>query len=334
VFRSRPLYATTADSRYMVWTADARAARAALGRGRNTLVHGPSGAGRTTLLHQIEHELRAAGGSVLFVALRDVADALEASELLLDAAAEAGLVAGDGAGEPRPRAGAESPLAVNRAVRRLGSLPAGTVLLVDDVGAAVGHALFGRLRDDLWQLPLTWGVAVHDDDVGGLLTPPADAFFETTVALRPLDARERVELVEKRATSGRGDLSRAQIESLGDSGPGNPRRLVDLGRLAAEDDVDPQQLIAAARRRLQLAESAAGRDGAMLVVEMQSLGPVSASDETLAGRLGWPRPRIASTLSRLEGAALARSFLEAREGRTGRPRKLYELVPETELMSR
>lgn len=335
MFLRRPLYATTADSRFMIWTTAAKKARLGLQRGRNTLIHGPAGAGKTTVLHQIEYHLRSADERpVLFVPLRGVSAVEEVRTAIINLALESGLLDSNEFEDERRRTVSDDAFAVTLSVRQLSALPGNTVILLDDVDSAVGHALFGRLRDELWQMPLIWGVGVDQDELGGVLSPPADAFFETVVALEPLSGEDRVELVKERAIHGFGDLSATQITDLGASGPGNPRRLVDYARLAAEDGVRPQDLIEAAAQRRIIAEEVAGRDGVMLVEVMEHLGTVSASDPRLAAELGWQRPRIASTLVRLEQAHLARSFLEAREGRSGRPRKLYELIPEAELVRR
>jgi predicted ArsR family transcriptional regulator len=66
-----------------------------------------------------------------------------------------------------------------------------------------------------------------------------------------------------------------------------------------------------------------GRAAAMLVAEVESLGPVSASDERLLSRLGWTRERAAQVFKQLEEAGLV-VFSELRDG-PGRPRKVYRL---------
>lgn len=40
------------------------------------------------------------------------------------------------------------------------------------------HAIFGRLRDEIWQLPVQWLVSGKLEDVERYLVPPACSFFE------------------------------------------------------------------------------------------------------------------------------------------------------------
>lgn len=65
-----------------------------------------------------------------------------------------------------------------------------------------------------------------------------------------------------------------------------------------------------------------GRAPAMLFTEVMDLGPVSASDAKLLGRLSWTRPRAAQVFKQLEQAGLVVATEEAPDG-PGRPRKLY-----------
>jgi hypothetical protein len=47
------------------------------------------------------------------------------------------------------------------------------LLVLDAIpSSAAGHLLFGRLRDELWRLPVSWLVAVSDEDAPGFLQPP------------------------------------------------------------------------------------------------------------------------------------------------------------------
>ncbi len=312
---NRPLFPTLADLDYFVWTDAARAVARALELGRNTLILGPRGSGKTSLLHVAEHQLREAGRPVAFVSLRGVDDAAAAVHR---AAVEQGWL---GAATPVE----DGPFAPTALLRRLSAAPAGAVVLVDDVGAEAGTELFGRLRDELWQLGLTWGAATSPAEAGALLSPPADAFFERRVTLDELDEDARVQLLRARG------VEDERARSLAHDGPGNPRELIAFARDAEENGLTPHALAAAGERLRTEAEAVAGRAGEQLVAELDGLGPVSAGDAALLDRLGWDRPRAARTLSRLEDAGLVRSHLEPRNGRNGRPRKLYELTPPTEL---
>ena len=225
----------------------------------------------------------------------------------------------------------DDPFLPTAVLRRLAAAPDGARLLLDDVGSASATVLFGRLRDELWQLGLVWAAASSPEDAGALLTPPADAFFEWRVRLEELSRDERRELLERRAGD---ELARARIAELAEDGPGNPRELVAFARLAEENGLSPEALAGGAERLRRAAEEAAGRAGGLLVDGLDGLGPVSAGDPRLLDRLGWDRPRAARTLSRLEDAGLVRSVLEPRNGRNGRPRKLYELLPPAEFAAR
>jgi hypothetical protein len=314
---NRPLFPTRADEAFFVATDAASAFRKGLELRRNTLLVGPRGSGKTSILRLGEHWLREQRRPVAFASLRGVEDPVAAVHR---AAVEAGWVTAEAPAD-------ETPFLPTALLRRLSAAPDGAVVLLDDVGAEAGATLFGRLRDELWQVGLTWAVAASPTDAGALLSPPADAFFERRVTLEPLSEDERRELLERRG------VARERARSLAADGPGNPRELIALARDVEENGASPAALAAAADRLRTEAEAAAGRAGEQLVAELDGLGPVSAGDAALLDRLGWDRPRAARTLSRLEDAGLVRSHLEPRNGRNGRPRKLYELVPPAERLS-
>jgi energy-coupling factor transporter ATP-binding protein EcfA2 len=319
---NRPLFPTLADAELFVWTDAARALLKGLELRRNTLVIGPRGSGKTSLLRMAEHTLREREGRpVAFVSLRGVEDATAAVTTVHRAAVERGWLSGV---EPVDE---DDPFAPTALLRRLAAAPVGAAMLLDDVGAEAGAALFGRLRDELWQLGVSWGVAASPEDAGALLSPPADAFFERRITLDELDRPARFQLLRLRG------VPADRAEPLAKDGPGNPRDLVALARDAEENGLSPEALAAAAEQRRSDAEEVAGRAGGQLVAELAGLGPVSAGDPRLLDRLGWDRPRAARTLSRLERAGVVRSHLEARNGRNGRPRKLYELIPAADLAS-
>jgi hypothetical protein len=188
------------------------------------------------------------------------------------------------------------------------------VVLVDELSAtSVGHTLFGRLRDELWQLPLTWVVAVAANEAGPLLTPPADAFFDVILRLEPLTRASQRAILEARAGN-RGRRIAAQLDE------GNPRRLLALAREAVAGGVQPPVLQRALSHR-DAEVSKLGRAASMLMAELESLGPTSASDEQLLRRLGWTRTRAVQVLRQLEEKGLVTSTTA--KGDSGRPRKLY-----------
>jgi predicted ArsR family transcriptional regulator len=74
------------------------------------------------------------------------------------------------------------------------------------------------------------------------------------------------------------------------------------------------------------AEVAALGHSARVVYEyLEESGPTSASDEDLLSYLNWSRQRAAKVLSELEDANLVRT--ETRQSDSGRPRKMFAIVP-------
>lgn len=330
---NRPLFPTLADARYYVWTAAAREFRDAVLLGRNTLVLGQRGAGKTSMLHMLAQSLREQDARpVAFVSFAGIVDPAAAVRALHDAARDAEWVPPLGDNTLRAlddRGDAFAPTAI---LRRLRFCPPRSVLLVDDVGAEIGGALFGRLRDELWQLPPSWAVATIPDEAGPLLTPPAEAFFERRVVVGELDPEERYEILRRRTKRGADRLPADAARTIARAGTGNPRELISLARDVRDRGITAEDVAVAKDRRRITAEGAAGPVAAGVIAEMEGLGPVSAADPRLLDRLGWDRPRLARTLSRLEDAGVVQSYLEPREGRIGRPRKLYDLKPLTDFL--
>lgn len=193
------------------------------------------------------------------------------------------------------------------------------VVCLDNLSPDVAHKLFGRMRDELWSVPLVWIVAADQDHRAGFLQPPADAFFEQRVELAPLDEQQAADLLVRRVPDLPEDVAQRIVVT---HAPASPRELLNALRdaLAPPDEAkSPPDLVE--RAALEL-----GRPAAMLVAEMLSRDSgVSASDEQLLRRLGWTRARAAQVLRELEGAELVRSSLLSHGG-PGRPRKVYELV--------
>jgi hypothetical protein len=46
-----------------------------------------------------------------------------------------------------------------------------------------GWELFGRARDDLWQIHYRWAVFITPDELAGYTIPPADTFFPTIIRI-------------------------------------------------------------------------------------------------------------------------------------------------------
>jgi hypothetical protein len=326
VLSGRPLYANQADALlYVPSAAQLQFAAEIMSGGRNTLLIGGAGTGKTTTLHMTELALRDGDRPVSYVSLAPADDVGHAAVAIYRAAAAQGWFVADDdliAAALRP----DDPYAPNVLVGALEAAPRGAVMLVDDVRSEVGHGLFGRLRDELWQYDLVWGAATSAGDAHGLLRPPADAFFEQRLDLDDLSQDARRELLRRRAARSDAPLSDEAIETLVQHGPESVRALIAAANQASVSGEDPETTAIGVERRRRLAERAGGRPARMLVAEMEHRGPVSASDEQLLDALGWTRPRAVELLSLLEAAGVLHSYTERRDG-PGRPRKLYELRP-------
>jgi predicted ArsR family transcriptional regulator len=88
-----------------------------------------------------------------------------------------------------------------------------------------------------------------------------------------------------------------------------------------------RRLQAQAQREVDVAEL--GRAASMLYAELENSGPASASDDELLDRLGWSRQRAAQVLAELEQVGFVKG--EQRPGPTGRPRKVFAIVPPSAL---
>jgi hypothetical protein len=302
----------------------------------NTLVTGDAGSGKTSLLralmYQARHEGKAGGPigdySVRYVRAEGVSDG---GELVVRIAQE---VLGADYGPSRDaiartltalRDAREREMAqTHERWREAGESIAGSrfasVIVVDDVNAAAGQALFGRLRDELWELGYIWVVAARNSERGGLLLPPADAFFEREVQVGPLTGAAAAELVTKRTGSHSGSWPEDVAKAVG----GNPRRILAAARDLIDQRGSFDSILDAITRR-DTAIQAMGRSESMLAAELDALGAASASDEALLSRLGWTRARAVQVLGTLEAAGLVRSE-DVRSGQ-GRPRKVFRLTP-------
>ena len=188
------------------------------------------------------------------------------------------------------------------------------VVLVDDLDRKDCHELFGRLRDELWELPIQWVVAGSASS----LDPPADTFFDAVVELPPLDHDGLRELVRQRAASGtpeEGRLLASRADAIiNNVAPCTPRRALSVLRdLYLSDDL--------AEATSQLADLQSARSGLKptanrLLDALINYGPTHAGDEELLADVGVTRSRIVQLLAELEADGLVTA---QREGR----RKLF-----------
>jgi energy-coupling factor transporter ATP-binding protein EcfA2 len=303
-------------------------------RGLNVLLLGERGSGKTTLLRRLAYELRqkSPDAAPAFVEGALAEDVRIFIDLIRYRLGLSPTVVGPTPFEASLRAWSarkvplEDTLALSKQVASLReAAPDGDrrCVLVDELPSpTIAQTLFGRLRDELWQLPLTWVVAVPESAATALLSPPADAFFDVVVRLEPLSPDAQRAILKARAGPQGKQIAR-QIDE------GNPRRLLALAREALEEGVDPSDLLRALARR-DAEVSKLGRSASMLMSELESLGGASASDERLLKRLGWTRSRAVQVLRELEEAGFVTS--STAKGEPGRPRKIYRPVdPETHL---
>ncbi|TMK56667.1 MAG: hypothetical protein E6G51_08945 [Actinobacteria bacterium] len=289
--------------------------------GINTLLLGGRGIGKTSLLRNVLFRLREAEFPAVGVDAAPAEDPLDLLKLVAAAlrrpnfgGARINLGSATGLGE------VGAILDELRALR--GSAPEGsprTALLVDLPPGAKMHRLFGRFRDEIWQLPFTWIVGAPRESRVELLTPPANAFFEDVIELKPLDRGQQEKLLSLRLSPGEAIPWRLPQE-----GENNPRRLLEIAResLRSGEPLDGR-LQAIADRELEV--SLLGEPAAALYSQLENYGPASASDEDLLGRLGWSRQRVVQVMQVLEGAGLVRG--ERQRGPAGRPRKVFRIVP-------
>jgi hypothetical protein len=193
------------------------------------------------------------------------------------------------------------------------------VVLLDGLASGdITHTLFGRLRDELWRLPLTWVVSADPRQLSLFRTPPADAFFETVVALPPLALSEQLDVLRRRLPQ-----EWRSVERLAGEERGNPRQLLSAAREALVQHRPIEEVLEAQAER-ETRVASLGRSASMMYAELESLGrPVAASDEELLKRLGVTRERASQVLKQLESHGLLESFTEPAE--RGRPRRLFRI---------
>lgn len=323
---NRPLFDNPADARLFVDRDEARRLEENCRAGINTLVLGERGMGKTTLLRQVLLRLRTSGFPAVGVNGEPADNALDlvrlvAGELRRHLPSDAHPLPYD----PPPTPGFGEVGKLIAAVRALHPVEDGegrgkAAILVDSPpGAELAHLLFGRLRDELWQLPYTWVLSASSDLRGSLLTPPADTFFEDVIELQPLSRAQQEELVGRRF--GADEMTSWRLPSAGED---NPRRLLEIVRNTFRSGRDPDSyLVALVRREAEV--NALGRAASMLYSELVNSGSASASDDALLGRLGWSRQRAAQVLNDLEREGLVTA--EMRPGPSGRPRKVFAPAP-------
>lgn len=199
------------------------------------------------------------------------------------------------------------------------------IIMLDEMNEPdLVHELFGRYRDDLWEMPFRWVVCGRLRWQSQYLEPPADAFFDSVLTLGRLDHAASENLLQARLAGGTEDDEHARVRIIANRhhiitrGDGNPRRLLE----AARDFVlrSPEEALAADRLVASAAELGATETAAVRYLLRH--GPSSASDQELLDALDITRARATQVLRRLEDAGLAHASIEKAQ-QPGRPRKLY-----------
>ena len=159
-------------------------------RGLNTLLEGPRGSGKTTILRSLMHQARQktwAGPAPIYVRAALAQDVSQMIELILGALTDPG--------QPAPTTALRqltTPLELIRTLAATLHRHEPVVFFVDDVDPQTGNQLFGVLRDELWTVDALWVVTVNPEGTATLTQPPADAFFDSTVRIPELTrGRER-----------------------------------------------------------------------------------------------------------------------------------------------
>ena len=339
----RPLIATAHDAPFFVdRVEEVRAARESLEAGINVLLLGERGSGKTTFLRFLSKELEEAGWRAVFVEGSLATTPVELLTLIR-ARVSPSLELG-GIGEQlvtsvqalqalnRPRTVARRPTgaagdseALLDLVSALGKDVAGDkrrhVVLIDEVSSPeLVHTVFGRLRDEIWQLPIVWIVAGHSKDVFALLRPPADAFFSRVITLEAFDEELAFRLLRTRVP--RKQASDGLLRAIVAESSGLPRDLVDTASAVVVRGANPEQL-AISRERRERALDSLGEAAKRVVAELEANGPASASDERFLARLDFGRSRAAQIFRDLEQLGIVEASRDHSSG--GRNRKVYGL---------
>ena len=304
----RPLTASDADHRLFAdRSSELQRVSRALDLGLNAYVHGPPGSGRTSFLRQVERGrskaryVRLHGFETLTDRLDEIERALTGSNAL-ERHRPSPLPEMFRAFSTTEVKVAADPLRFLRRTAKSSTAELRLVVLVDDLDQKECHELFGRLRDDLWELPIQWVVAGSSPS----LDPPADTFFDAVVGLLPLDHEGLQELVRRRAASGtpeEGSLLMSVADSVIDTvAPCTPRRALSVLRdLYLSDDL--------AEATSQLSNLQSARAGLKptankLLDALIHHGPTYAGDAELLAEVGVTRSRVVQLLAELEADGL------------------------------
>lgn len=339
----RPLTATSRDKPLFVnRVEEAAAVNESVAAGINVLVLGERGSGKTSLLRSLSRGLEEGGWRAVFVEGSLAKSPVELLTLIRARVSPSIVVPGVGEqlvasvqalqalGGPRtfPRrpegSAGESELLLDL-VSSLGADLRNDkrrhVVIIDEVSSPeIVHTVFGRLRDEIWQLPIVWVVAGAVKDRLSYLRPPADAFFSRLITLEPFDEKMAMRLL--RARIPRVQASDGLLRAIVAESSRFPRDLVRAASDVVVRGAHPEQL-AISREKRERALDSLGEPAKRVVAELEANGPASASDENFLARLGFGRSRAAQIFRELERLGIVEASVDHPPG--GRQRKMYGL---------
>jgi hypothetical protein len=214
------------------------------------------------------------------------------------------------------------PLAAPRALRDLGRALTDqdrhiTVLLDGPIDPLLSNVLFGRLRDELFSLPMTWVVLAHEERMAQYLAPPADVFFEVVDRIDDLTDTDIHRLF---ALRGNRALAARLAREIADASDGTPRRALALAR------AQEHRPTADAMRDHATATAGLSRGASMLLAEMTGRSAVAVTDDDLKKRLGVSDRAVRRHFAELAERDLV-EIVPGGRGQPGRPPTTFVLTP-------
>ena len=319
----RPLTGSKADGRLFVGRdAELRRLERAAQLDFNVLALGERGIGLTSLIRQHQRRMEEAGRPCFYMS----GTKIKSSEQVFEAIQTGGMVRNDTLSSVRKALGLPQTDSVFHELVRKINREADNVPLVflDDMhDPKLTHRMFGRYRDEMWELPCRWVVCGLTRHRSEYLTPPADAFFEAENVIGPVDDSVAGDLLEARLATAKGEdarsveLIRSNYEQIIKEGGGNPRQILASARDTLLRGVGET---ASREHSRQQATKLGGTEGRVWQY-LLTHGPASASDEELLDYFGITRARATQVLGRLEEAGLVTAHYEKQSA--GRPRKVY-----------
>jgi len=273
---------------------------------RGILLIGPAGSGRTTTLNWLRRQLE----DRRTVARVD-AGVLQSPAALLDAVRVA-LAETSGEEEapldaPAARVDAQTePVRLQGLVRSFGAVPPAVVAIDNLTHPGTIRAVFGGLRELLWETRHTYVVSVRPLDLAVFLTPPADSFFRRRVELAPLTE------LELRALVGHGEQPEAAWRRIRGQVRHQPRDVIAALR-AEEPATDPSPAADSLSPTLK-----------ELWTQLISIDrPVTLHDDDFMAQVRRPPNTVRRQLNALVDAGLV-VRLPDRTGQPGRPAVAYQ----------